>query len=71
VKTVKKEDKMDIGIIFEGRATVQDLQELHDRKGYEFVLADGRVKEIIYPDGTVAYAAQESPHFYSDLKILY
>lgn len=37
---------MDIRLIYEGKATLDDLQELHDKKGYEFVIEDGKVTQI-------------------------
>ena len=37
---------MNIGLILEGKATLEDLQELHDKKGIEVVIEDGRVTAI-------------------------
>lgn len=35
-------------LIFEGKATLEDLYELHKRKGYEFIIEDGVIKDVIY-----------------------
>lgn len=37
---------MDIKLIFDGTATVEELQELHEKKGFEFIIEDGAVKHI-------------------------
>ena len=39
---------MNIQLIYEGQATLEDLYELHIRKGYEFIIEDGEVKNVIY-----------------------
>ena len=38
---------MDLKLIFEGKATLEDLYELHDKRGFEFVIADGGVVNVI------------------------
>lgn len=38
---------MDIKLIYEGKATVEDLQELNKTKGFEFVIEGGKVTKII------------------------
>ena len=37
---------MDINLIFEGRATIEDLIELHEKKGYEFTIEDGHITKV-------------------------
>lgn len=39
---------MDLNLIFGGDATIEDLIELHDKKGLEFVVEDGQISEIIF-----------------------
>ena len=36
---------MDIKLIYEGKATLEDLYELH-KVGYEVVVADGKVTHV-------------------------
>lgn len=38
---------MDIKAIFEGKATVDELQELHEKKGVEVVIENGQASEVI------------------------
>lgn len=38
---------MEIKLIYEGKATVEDLQDLHKMKGFEFVIESGKVTKII------------------------
>lgn len=38
---------MDISLIFNGDVTPFELLELHEKKGYEFVIEDGQVTEIV------------------------
>lgn len=38
---------MEMQLIMEGKATVEDLVELHEKKGFEFVIEDGAVTKII------------------------
>ena len=40
---------MDIGLIFQGKATIEDL-EILNQLGYEFLIEDGKVKGVIYVD---------------------
>ena len=35
-------------LIFEGKVTLEDLYELHKCKGYEFLIEDGVIKDVIY-----------------------
>ena len=35
-------------LIFEGKATSEDLYELHKCKGYEFIIEDGVIKDVLY-----------------------
>lgn len=37
---------MNIGLILEGKATLEDIQELYDKKGIEVVIENGRVTAI-------------------------
>lgn len=39
---------MNIQLIYEGQATLEDLYELHECKGYEFIIEDGVIKNVIY-----------------------
>lgn len=38
---------MNISLILGGAATPFELMELHEKKGYEFVIEDGQVTEIL------------------------
>lgn len=38
---------MDIRLIYEGKATAEDLQELHEKKGFEFVIERGKVTKVL------------------------
>lgn len=38
---------MDMGLIMNGEATLEDLCELNERKGVRFVIEDGQVTEVI------------------------
>ena len=38
---------MDFKLIYSGKATIEDLYELHEKKGYEFVIEDGTVTKVI------------------------
>lgn len=40
---------MNIQLIYKGKATLEDLYELLDKKGYEFVIEDGVIVNVIYP----------------------
>ncbi len=37
---------MDIKIVFEGQTTLEELQELHDKKGYDIILGNGMVESV-------------------------
>lgn len=37
---------MDFKLIFSGEATIEDLCELHDKKGYEFVIENGVITGV-------------------------
>lgn len=39
---------MDLKLIYEGKATLEDLYELHERRGFEFIIADGGVVNVLY-----------------------
>lgn len=41
---------MDNRLIFEGKATLEDLYTLH-KCGYEFVISDGKITQIIVERG--------------------
>lgn len=40
---------MNLELICKGKATLEDLYELHEKKGYEFVIEDGVITNVIYP----------------------
>lgn len=37
---------MELRLIYNGQATLEDLYELYEKKGYEFVIADGKVAAV-------------------------
>ncbi len=37
---------MEEKLIYEGKATLEDLYELHDKKGYEFVVENGVITNV-------------------------
>lgn len=39
---------MDLKLIFSGLATLEDMYELNEKKGVEFVIENGRVTEVIF-----------------------
>ena len=39
---------MEINLILGGNATLEDLVELNEKMGYEFVIEDGQITEVIY-----------------------
>ena len=45
---LRKENDMDISLIFGGEATLEDLIELHDEKGFSFAIGDGEITEVIF-----------------------
>ena len=49
---------MDIRLIFEGKATIEDLVELHEKKGVDIVLGNGTVSDVIFNgNGKESYGA--------------
>lgn len=38
---------MEIGLIYEGVATVGDLMELNEKKGFEFIIEDGAITNVL------------------------
>lgn len=38
---------MELNLIFGGYATVEELIELHEKKGFEFVIEDGGVTDVL------------------------
>lgn len=39
---------MELNLIYGGEATLEDLYELHDKKGFEFVIEDGVVVDVLH-----------------------
>ena len=39
---------MDFMLIFEGKATIEELETLFEKKDMTFVIEDGNITEIIY-----------------------
>jgi len=39
---------MELELIYRGEATLEDLIELHEKKGYEFVIEDGVISHVLY-----------------------
>ncbi len=39
---------MDANLIYGGQATLEDLIELHEKKGFEFVIEDGEISDVIH-----------------------
>lgn len=39
---------MELELIYGQQATLEDLYELHDKKGFEFVIEDGEIKDVLY-----------------------
>lgn len=39
---------MEFNLIFGSEATLEDLYELHDKKGYEFVVEAGAITHVFY-----------------------
>ena len=39
---------MDEKLIYGGQATLEDLYELHEKKGFEFVIEDGVITDVIH-----------------------
>lgn len=40
---------MEISLIYGGKATLEELVELNEKKGMEFVVEGGKISEIIHP----------------------
>jgi hypothetical protein len=38
---------MEMELIYGGQATLEDLYELHDKKGFEFVVEDGEITDVL------------------------
>lgn len=38
---------METNLIFSGNATLEDLYELNEKKGFEFVVEDGKVTQVL------------------------
>ena len=39
---------MGIDLIYGGQATIEDLIELHEKKGFEFVIEDGVITDVLH-----------------------
>lgn len=39
---------MELELIYCGQATLEDLCELNEKKGYEFVIEDGVITDVLY-----------------------
>ena len=39
---------MDEKLIYSGQATLEDLYELHEKKGFEFVIEDGVIVNVLH-----------------------
>lgn len=39
---------MELELIYGGQATLEDLIELHEKKGFEFVVEDGVIKNVLH-----------------------
>lgn len=37
---------MDLKLIYEGKATLEDLIELHEKKGFEFIVEGGVITNV-------------------------
>lgn len=37
---------MDVTLIFEGKATLEELYDLHEKKGYDVIARAGKVVEV-------------------------
>jgi hypothetical protein len=42
----KQVNLMDLKLIYEGKATLEDLYELHDQKGLEFIVEGGVITNV-------------------------
>ena len=52
---------MDVKLIFEGKATISDLRDLH-RLGYDFIFSNGKLAEIRKDGKLFATAPKEGGH---------
>lgn len=43
----KEWNTMEMELIYGGQATLEDLYELHDKKGFEFVVEDGEITDVL------------------------
>ncbi len=39
---------MELNLIYGGQATLEDLYELHEKKGFEFVIEDGVIVNVLH-----------------------
>lgn len=39
---------MELNLLYGQEATLEDLCELHDKKGFEFVIEDGVITDVLY-----------------------
>lgn len=39
---------MEFSLIYGGNATLEDLVELHEKKGFEFVVEDGVITNVLH-----------------------
>ena len=39
---------MELELIYSGKATLEDLQELNEKKGYEFVIENGGITDVVH-----------------------
>ncbi len=39
---------MELNLLYGQEATLEDLYELHDKKGFEFVIEDGEITDVLY-----------------------
>ena len=39
---------MDYELIYSGQATIEELVELHEKKGFEFVIEDGVITHVLH-----------------------
>lgn len=38
---------MELNLIYGGEATLEDFYELNEKKGFEFVIEDGKVTQVL------------------------
>lgn len=39
---------MELNLIFDGSVTLEDMCELNEKKGLQFVIEDGQITEVIF-----------------------